>query len=243
MMWEITFLPSSKMPDYDFPLKDRFEVAEGTMAFVFETSSDFTFRAGQYVEVFLKNAPYKDEKKDHRDFSITSSPQDKGILMVATRMTGSAFKRSFAEVPIGTISKIEGPFGDFGLHENPNRKAVLIAGGIGITPLRSIIKDATERKLPHKITLIYSNRNKEGAPFLKDLEGWERENPNFKLCPRMTDKEGHVDADFIKKSSGDLANTTFYMVGPLGMVAAMAKLLEELKISRDDMRFEEFSGY
>lgn len=233
------------MPDYNFPLKERFKVAEGTMAFVFDTSSvpNFSFRAGQYVEVFLENAPYKDEKKDHRDFSIASSPQNNGILMVATRMTESAFKRSLAEVPIGTIAKVEGPFGDFGLHENPQRKAVFITGGIGITPVRSIVNDATERKLPHKITLIYSNRNPEGAAFLKDLEGWERENPNFKLCPRMTDKEGHVDADFIKKSAGDLAGTTFYVVGPPGMVAAMTKILSDLKISRDDMRFEEFTGY
>ncbi|OGF65935.1 hypothetical protein A3I27_01730 [Candidatus Giovannonibacteria bacterium RIFCSPLOWO2_02_FULL_43_11b] len=218
-----------------FSLKDRFSVAQDTMAFVFQTSSDFTFRAGQYVEVFLENA--------HRDFSIASSPQDKGILMVATRMAGSAFKRSLAEVPLSTKAIIEGTFGDFTLHENKDKKAVFIAGGIGITPVRSIIKDATERKLAHKMTLIYSNRNPEGATFLQDLMDWEHENPNFKLCSRMTDKEGHVDADFVAKSAGDLANTTFYVVGSPGMVGAMTKILEDLKISRDDMRFEEFSGY
>ena len=218
-----------------FSLKDRFSVAQDTMAFVFQTSSDFTFRAGQYVEVFLENA--------HRDFSIASSPQDKGILMVATRMAGSAFKRSLAEVPLSTKAIIEGTFVDFTLHENKDKKAVFIAGGIGITPVRSIIKDATERKLAHKMTLIYSNRNPEGATFLQDLMDWEHENPNFKLCSRMTDKEGHVDADFVAKSAGDLANTTFYVVGSPGMVGAMTKILEDLKISRDDMRFEEFSGY
>jgi len=111
-------------------LKDRFPVAEGTMAFVFRTPPDFNFRAGQYVEVFLENA--------HRDFSIASSPQDKGILMVATRMTGSAFKKSLAEVPLNTKAIMEGPFGDFTLHENKDKKAVFIAGGIGITPARAL---------------------------------------------------------------------------------------------------------
>jgi len=216
-------------------LKDRFPVAEGTMAFVFRTPSDFNFRAGQYVEVFLENA--------HRDFSIASSPQDKGILMVATRMTGSAFKKSLAEVPLNTKAIMEGPFGDFTLHENKDKKAVFIAGGIGITPVRSIIKDAMERKLPHKIKLIYSNRNREGAAFLKDLEKWQRENPNFELYTRMTDREGYVDAEFIKKSAGELAGAIFYVVGPPEMAGAMSKALEELKISRDDIRFEEFSGY
>src|SRR3989344_2476205 len=171
------------MADHYFPLKERFKVAEETMAFVFDISGEpnFSFRAGQYVEVFIKNPPYVDEKKDHRDFSIASSPGDKGILMVATRLSrstssgqaGSAFKRSLSEIPLGTVCKIEGPFGDFTLHENPSRKAVFIAGGIGITPVRSIIKDAPERKIPHKLVLIYSNRNPEGAAFLKDLSDFE----------------------------------------------------------------------
>ncbi len=216
-------------------LKDRFKVAEETMAFVFQRPPDFSFRAGQYVEVFLENA--------HRDFSIASSPQDKGIIMVATRMTGSAFKKSLAEVPLNTEAIIEGPFGDFTLHENKDKKAVFIAGGIGITPVRSIVKDAMERKLPHKIKLIYSNRNREGAAFWGDLEDWERENQNFKLYSRMTDREGYVDAEFIKKSAGELEGAIFYVVGPPGMAGAITRALEELKISRDNIRFEEFSGY
>jgi len=163
--------------------------------------------------------------------------------MVATRLTGSAFKRSLAEISLGTVCKVEGPFGDFNLHENKDKKAVFIAGGIGITPVRSIIKDATEQKLPHKITLIYSNRNPAGTPFLKDLENFENENPNFKLISKMTEETGQVDANFIKESLGDLSNTAFYIVGPPGMVQGMTKYLEELGVSRDDMRFEEFTGY
>ncbi len=233
------------MADHFFPLKERFLVAEGTMAFAFDTSSiqDFSFRAGQYIEVFIKNPLYTDEKKDHRDFSITSSPQDKGILMVATRMTGSAFKRSLAEVPLGSISKIKGPFGDFGLHENSAKKAVFLVGGIGITPVRSIIKDATERKLPHKITLIYSNRNEMGAPFLKDLKKWEGENQNFKLLEKYSDISGHVDANYLKENIGDYSGTVFYAVGPEGFVKAMTAVLSDLGVSRDDIRFEEFTGY
>ena len=241
------------MADYYFALKDRFSVAEETDAFVFDCSTSsqqapFTFRAGQYVEVGLENAPYKDEKKDHRDFSIASSPQDKGTIMVATRMDSpqrpiSALKRSMREAPIGTKFKVEGPYGMFTLHENTAKKAVFLAGGIGITPVRSIIKDATERKLPHKITLIYSNRNPESTAFLEDLKKWAGENPNFRLFAKMTDKEGHVDAAYIKNAVGELGNTIYYVVGPPAMVAAMTKALEECGISRDDVRFEEFTGY
>ncbi len=237
------------MADYKFPLKERFEVAEGTMAFVFDTSSaDFTFRAGQYVEIEIEAPQYTDEKKNHREFSIASSPNEKGILMVTTRLGSperpiSAFKKSLTEIPLGTEVKVEGPYGMFTLHENPAKKAVFIAGGIGITPVRSIIKYATEGKLPHKITLIYSNRNPASIVFLKDLQQCEKENPNFKLFVRMTEKEGYVDAEYIKKSVGDFENVIFYVVGPPGMVTAMTKLLEEIGISRDDLRFEEFTGY
>lgn len=231
------------MADYFFPLKDRFEVAERTMAFVFSTDSNFTFRAGQYVEIGLDNPPYKDEKKNHREFSITSSPQDKGILMVATRMRDSAFKKSLAEIPLGTIAKIEGPYGDFSLHENTKKKAVFISGGIGVTPVRSIVKDATERKLSHEIILINSNATPQRTPFLKDFENWAKENPHFKFFPRMTDAEGYVDEDFIKNCVGLLDNSIYYVVGPPNLVLAMTKILEQLGISRDDVRFEEFSGY
>lgn len=231
------------MPEYNFLLKERFEVAEETMAFVFQASPDFSFRAGQYIEVELIDPPYTDEKGNERHFSIASSPNDKGILMVATRMRPSAFKRGLAEIPLGTNVKIKGPRGNFTLHENPSKKAVFIAGGIGITPCRSIIKYATEEKLPHQIALIYSNRNPQSAAFLDDLKKCEDENQNFKLFAKMTDETGYVDENYIKSSAGDLAQAIFYVVGPPGMVEAVTKILEELKIPRDELRFEEFSGY
>lgn len=238
------------MADYFFPLKERFGVAEGTMAFVFDTSSapNFSFIAGQYIELGLEKLLYTDEKKNHREFSIASSPSDKGILMIATRLGSperpiSAFKRSLTEIPLGTLAKVEGPHGSFTLHENPSKRAVLVAGGIGITPIRSIVKDAAERKLPHKITLIYSNRNSKSAAFLNDLKKWEKENKNFKLLAVMTDTEGYVDANYFRSHLDDLAETIFYVVGPPGFVQAMTKTLEDSGVSRDDMRFEEFTGY
>ena len=79
--------------------------------------------------------------------------------------------------------------------------------------------------------------------FKKDLEGWAIENSNFKFCPRMTNTQGHVDADFIVKCVGDLSNSIFYVSRPPGMVGAVTKILEGLKISRDDISFEEFTGY
>lgn len=244
---------------YTFPLKERFQVAEDTMAFVFDASgSDFSFRAGQYVEIGLENPLYTDEKKDHREFSIASSPNEKGVLMIATRMDGpgrplSAFKKTLAEVPLGTPAKVAGPFGNFTLHENPQKRAVFIAGGIGITPVRSIVNYAAEEKLPHKIVLVYANRIPEASAFLDELQELEKENQNFILLAVMAEMAnsaqswlgliGYVDPNFIKTHLGDLTNTIYYLVGPPGMVQAASQALEESGISRDDIRFEEFTGY
>lgn len=243
------------MTKYKFPLKERLDAAEGTAVFIFDTRSvpDFNFRAGQYVEVGLENPPYTDEKKNHREFSIASSPEDKGIIMVASRMRDSAFKRSMREVPLGTEFEIEGPYGDFSLHERTSLKAVFIAGGIGITPIRSILKDAASRKLSHEITLIYSNRTPESTPFLDDLEEFKKMNPHLKVITTMTDMEHakkpwngpteRVDEDFLKKYLGDFSNTIFYLVGPQGMVSGVGRALESVGVSRDDIRSEEFTGY
>ncbi|MBI2610208.1 FAD-dependent oxidoreductase [Candidatus Giovannonibacteria bacterium] len=242
------------MSQYKFSLKERHEVAEGTVAFIWDTSvtPDFNFRAGQFVTLTLENPLYTDEKGNSRDFSIASSPNDRGIIMIASRMTGSAFKRSLLELPFGAEIMADGPFGMFSLHEKTDKKAVFIAGGIGITLSRSIIKYATEEKLPHKITLLYSNRNPRGAAFLRDLNNWEHKNPNLKVIATMTQvapednwrgETGYIDENFIKNKIEDLSSSIFYIVGPPGMVKGVTESLEKVGISRDEMRFEEFTGY
>jgi ferredoxin-NADP reductase len=157
------------MPRYPSKLIDRFEVADGTLAFAFERPAGFEFTAGQFLTLTLPDPRYTDEKGNRRTFSISSPPQDAGRLLIATRMTGSALKRSLAEAPLGTHLSIFGPSGCFTLHEDPAAPAVFVAGGIGITPFRSILHDASSRQLPHPITLVYSNRTPEGAAFYGEL--------------------------------------------------------------------------
>lgn len=105
---------------------------------------------------------------------------------VTTRLRDTAFKRVLQKTPIGTLAKLEGPFGDLTLHNNVNRPAIMMAGGIGITPFRSIIRRAAYEKLAHKIFLFYANRRPEDAPFLEELSAIERENTNFTFVPTMT---------------------------------------------------------
>ena len=129
-----------------------------------------------------------DSEGNTRGFSIASGPHEE-TLMVTTRMRNTAFKRVLKNVSIGTAVRIEGPFGDLTLPHNASRPLVFLAGGIGITPFRSMLVWAAREKLPHRIFLFYSNRRPEDAPFLEELQMLERENPNFKLIATMTGME------------------------------------------------------
>jgi ferredoxin-NADP reductase len=227
-------------------------IAAETAAFTFELQDDFTFEPGQTCDVTIPSPRYQDEKGASRTFSIASSPAEAPRVIFATRLTGSAFKRCLLEATAGAEVEVEGPFGSFVLHKNAARPAVFFAGGIGITPFRSIIKDATERRLPHVTTLFYSNRTARSTAFLSDFEAWQEQNPNFRLVATLTDPSRHepwshdtgaIDATFIKSHLEESAAAICYLAGPPTFVKAMRAALRELGSDPDNIRAEEFTGY
>jgi ferredoxin-NADP reductase len=233
-------------------LKQRREIAEGTMGFWLEKPAGFEFKAGQAMEVKLNNPPETDGEGNSRAFSIASAPHEPDI-MFATRMRDTAMKRCLKRLPIGTELEVDGPWGDLKLHTRAGRPAVFIAGGIGITPFRSMALDAAKNKLAHRIWLFYSNRRPEDAAFLDDLMRAEKENPNFKLVATMTEMEkssrpwsgrrGFVNKQMLSEAVGDLSAPIFYLAGPGGMLNAMRQLLLDSGVNEDDIRTEEFAGY
>src|SRR5262249_35731752 len=151
-----------------------------TMAFHFEKPPGFAFKAGQALAWTLINPPETDDKGSMRNFSIASAPVEPD-LMIATRMRDTAFKRVLKTMPLGTEVPLVAPFAPLTLKQNALRPAVFLARGIGLTPFRSIIWQATEQKLLHHLSLFYSNRRPEDAAFLEKLEDLEQENPNYKF--------------------------------------------------------------
>lgn len=242
-----TQTPSHK---YQVTLKNRSTVAERTMAFQFEKPPGFTFRPGQYLEVTLLNPAETDAEGNGRALSIASAPHEDS-LMVATRMRDTAFKRVLANLPLGAPVQIEGPNGSLTLHNNTARPAVFIVGGIGITPVRSIIAAATRQKLPHKITLLYANRTAQSAAFTSDLLTFADRNPNFTFvsvvaegkAPGGKAETGLINRAMLQKYVPDMQAPIYYLSGPAAMVAAMRKILTEAKVNEDNIRTEEFSGY
>jgi ferredoxin-NADP reductase len=237
---------------YLLPLKDRHEVAEGTMAFWFDTSgADFSFKPGQYANFTLPEPLGGSPDDASHVFSLASSPHHKDFVMIATRMRSSAFKNALKDLSLGTKLKVQRPAGRFTLHEDHKIPAVLIAGGIGITPMRSMIEWATEKKSSPKLYLFYSNRIPQSTAFMEDLEKWGRQNPNFKLIATLTDSDdptwkhekGPIDAEMIERHVPELDRSIFYVVGPPGMVDGMDKTLEGMGIERERVRVEKFDGY
>jgi ferredoxin-NADP reductase len=238
------------MPSYQVKLTGRAQLAEGTIAFHFERPAAFAFKAGQAVVMELLDPPSGDGQK-RRTFSLVSAPYEQ-TLTIATRMRDSAFKRALKALPDGAGVKLTGPIGQFTLADGA-RPAVFIAGGIGITPFMSMLRQAAKEESPQRLVLLYSNRRPEDAAFLPELQDLARRNPNFHLVATMTEmgksaaqwegETGLVNARLIGRSVKDLADPTYYVVGPPGMVTAMVDVLRSAGVSEDSILTEEFYGY
>jgi ferredoxin-NADP reductase len=240
------------MAIYKVKLKSRQEIASGTMAFHFEKPEGFSYKAGQFGDITLANPPETDAEGDTRGFSLASAPYE-DELMVATRMRDTAFKRVLKTMALGTEVALDAPWGSFTLHGDASIPAVFLSGGIGVTPVRSIVLQAAHDKLPHKIVLLDSNRRPEDAAFLDELAAAQERNRNFTLVGTMTEMEkssrpwkgetGFITKTMLLKSIADLERPIFYISGPRAMVAAMRQILEGSGVKDDKIRTEEFSGY
>lgn len=227
---------------YDVALIRKTEVAEGTMEFVIEKPQGFEYRAGQFGDLVLPPSSSSGPDNKH-GFSYASAPYEQHLAMTTRMRSGSAFKNALREVPNGSMIEMLALWGDFTLQKNTRVPAVFIIGGIGITPVRSIIAQATHDKTDHDITLIYANRTPAQAAYTKDFEHFAAGNPNFKFVPVYTSTEGHVDAAKIRTQLADIEAPRYYLSGPEGMVQAMRTLLIEIGADEDMIKTEEFEGY
>jgi len=224
-------------------------IAEGTMAFYFTRPEGFDFRAGQFADFTLIDPPETDEEGNTRAFSLVHAPYEPE-LVAATRMRDTAFKRVLRALPIGSEVELDAPYGDFTLHKTASTPAVFIIGGIGVTPVRSMIAQATHEETAHQITLLHASRTPAELPLSGDFERLAQENPRFTYVTTAESapddwqgERGRVDASMVKRYVPNLNRPIYYLSGPEGMVKAMRTLLVELDANEDNIRTEEFPGY
>jgi ferredoxin-NADP reductase len=233
-------------------LVSRVIVAEQTMSFRFAKPAGWTYRAGQSIDMTLIDPPETDAEGNLRAFSLSSAPREDD-LTITTRLRDTAFKRVLQEVALGTMVKIEGPFGDFRLH-HAARPAVLLAGGIGITPFRSILVEAIgSGPLPYRVVLFHANRRPEDAAFVPEFRALASKDPNLTFVPTMTGmagaaepwdgERGHIDLAMLERHLGGVTEPVFYIAGPAAMVKDLRSMLVASGVDEDDIRTEEFTGY
>ena len=237
---------------YSITLIERRLVAEGTMAFYFDKPPQFVFTPGQFVDLTLPQPSETAAEGNTRALSIASAPQE-STLMVATRLRDTAFKRELQRMPLGSIVRMEGPFGQFVLHPDQTRPAVFLAGGIGITPFRSMVVQAALQRSPHPMVLFYSNRRPEDAPFLDELQALQDNNPHYRFVGTMTEpakssrpwqgETGYINAALLSKHLVNIDKPMYYVVGPPGMVGALRTMLKAAGIDDSAIRTEKFAGY
>lgn len=240
------------MPDWRIKLTGREEIAELTMAFHFKKPEDLEFTAGQFVDLSLINPPEIDSAGASRTLTIASAPFE-NELMFAMRIRNTAFKRVLRELPLGSESLIDDPAGVFTLHHDPCRPVVFIAGGIGITPFVSILRQAAREELPHQLRLFFSNRRPEDAAFFAELQDMQQINPKYRFIPTMTQmwrsrqtwqgETSYINAALLSKYIGSIAGPTYFLAGPPSMIEATRQMLLEHGVGRNDINSDPFDGY
>src|SRR5580692_3889818 len=240
------------MPPYKVKLQAQESLCAGTTAFYFEKPDQFEFQAGQFFNFTLLSPDETDLAGNTRALSIASAPHERN-LMVAMRLRTTAFKRTLNSLPLGSELLLQGPYGSMTLPRNTTRPAVLLAGGIGITPFRSLIWNATESLSARRIFLFYSVRVPEEAAFLEELREMEQYNKRYKFICTVTQPQkvgtpwqgetGRISIAMLSKWIPDLNAPIYYVAGPSAMVTGVRQMLINSGISEEDIRAEEFAGY
>jgi ferredoxin-NADP reductase len=224
--------------------------AAGVTLFRIEKPEGFQFLAGQYCLVSVPDMGFRDDRGLRRAFSISSSPLEKDLLFV-TKLSGSALKRTMAEMAPGTTITLGQPLGALTLPEDTATPLAFLAGGVGITPFRSMCRYATDAATGHQITLFYSGRTPEEAPFLAELTAMPEQNSRLRVVATMTRAEeaskwsgltGRLSAEMIEGHCGAWESARYYIAGPPVMADAMKQTLEQMQVPKERIKIELFAG-
>lgn len=232
-------------------LKTKLKLSNDTYSFIFPKQSNFNFTPGQYMEWTLphENA---DSRGVRRYFSLSSSPTENEIALTSKFYTpSSTYKNKLLNITPNQRIIASGVSGDFTLPKNPKTPIAFIAGGVGITPFRSMIKYLTDKNLSSDVILLYSNRQ-QGDILFKDVFD-EAAKLGIKTEYFLTDKEnlpkswngevGYIDENGIKKLVPDYKKRTFYISGPQLLVDNLKQLMIKMGITRSNIKTDFFPGY
>lgn len=230
------------------------EEAKDIKSFFWEPETKVSYLPGQFYYFTLINLKYPDTRGPTRHFTLSSSPKEGDILRFTTKIREeSGFKKTLDELRIGDFIKGEGPNGSFVLEDSDFGPHIFIAGGIGIAPFRSMIKNVSDKKINTQIILIYSSSTPEEICFKNELVEISTLHKNIKVyftvshpeesSKKWSENVGRIDEKLIKKLVMDINKPTWWICGPPLMVGAIEQILEKLSIPPSQIKTEKFTGY
>jgi ferredoxin-NADP reductase/Na+-translocating ferredoxin:NAD+ oxidoreductase RnfD subunit len=226
------------------------KIASGCYDFVFKPDRKVAFRPGQYLDWTL-SVRSPDDRGNRRPFTIASAPSEKEIrLGVKFYPKPSAFKRELAAMKPGDVIYGSQGAGSFTLPKSPDEKLVFIAGGIGITPFRSMVQDLLDRREGRSIVILYGNNRPDEVAYSDLFDQAARELGLRTVYAVVEDgvsshtmHRGFIDEDLIKREIPDFNERTFYVSGPRAMVIKFQHMLKELGVARSRIKVDFFPGF
>lgn len=238
----------------NFPLrfKNKVELADSTWAFHFEKPADFVFEAGQYVALVLPRLVAPDKRGPVRSLSIASAPCEEDLMFVV-RLTDSGYKQTLMVLEPGEVAQATKPIGHFTLsHATDDKRIVFLAGGIGVTPIRSILVQSVHDSVNRPMSFFYSNRMIKDATFNDELKSLPLAHYHYVTtfsqetipCAGTNEERGYICEDMLRKylSNEDITMSWYYLVGAPAFIEAMEKMLETMGVSKERFVNDPFTG-
>ena len=237
------------MIKFETEVLDIVQRTHNVKSFRFKIKEDVNFKPGQFFFVIIKI----DGVERTKHFSFSNSPTEKGYVEFTKRITDSEFSKALNRLKIGDWARLKMPYGSF-TFEGEYEKIAFLSGGIGITPIRSICKFATDSMLPTDMVLLYGNNREEDIIFRQDLDNMQSVNKNLRIVYTLTSSDidrkiwkgrtGYIDDTMIKEEMPDYTERIFYICGPPRMVESLINILRnKLGVQQDKIKIENFSGY
>ena len=225
------------------------QAANGAYDFIFSSDKRLAFQPGQYLEWTL-GFPHADARGNRRSFTIASAPTETEVrLGVKFYPKPSTFKRALGSMQPGDQIYAAQLAGNFVLPRNPNTKLAFIAGGIGITPFRSMIQYLLDQREPRDITMLYGNAEAQDIAYRDVFDTAERELGIRTVyavasgsAPEPGMRAGFIDAAMIRAEVPDYKQRVFYISGPHAMVSRFQHMLRDMGVPRSHIKTDFFPG-
>jgi len=217
-------------------------------SFRFTVAERLAFMPGQFLQVIF-NEGRLDDKELNKYLSFSSSPE-KPYVEFTKRLSASSFSDHLRALTVGDVITVSAPFGA-NVFKDEYKKIAFLIGGIGITPVISILEHIAEKNMPTDAQLFYSNRNEEEIAFKKELDGWQAAHPHIKVWYTVTDcapKDptyafGRLEKSFLEKHIHDWRERVIFSFGPPQMVGSMKQICADMGCSLERVKTENFVGY